>query len=405
MDSHMTVSCRSAFGCSSRGFPDPLLPDAQVTCAEPMAPHLTPAELDVVTESVAKHLSSDAILRSIAKARHKCGVEAPQIWAIRRAMAGATHKRGRTEKRGRRKKLTDGQVNRLFEKREHLVKSKSRYVPVREVVRSARVPKVSDTTALRYLRTKGVVWRRLREKPPRTEANAEARKDICDAWRRKPQTFWTETVDLIIDAKKYPLPGNDAAARRLQLQRVRGALRTRKEGLKPGFTRPGIGKHKFNPGGHVHILGGICGEKIVLWEEIRGRWCGQTAQDMYAGPIKRALQRRRPGKRSWLILEDNDPTGFKSSKGMRGKAQSKLRTIDQPPYSPDLNPLDFSLWNEVHTRTLNARPKHETKLEYKARLRKVALSMPRSFVRQAVQNIKKRAQQIFDADGYDIPRD
>ena len=99
-------------------------------------------------------------------------------------------------------------------------------------------------------------------------------------WRQKPATFWTEKVDLSIDAKKYPLPGSDAAARRLSQQKVRGVLRTRHEGLKPGFTRPNITKHKFNAGGHVHILGGICGDRIVLWEEIQGRWCGQRAADM-----------------------------------------------------------------------------------------------------------------------------
>lgn len=370
-----------------------------------MAPHLSGAELDLVTEAVAKGKSSESILADIASGRKKRGVDAPQIWAIRRAMSGATHKRGRLETRGRRQKLSAAQVKRLVQKRAELVKRKARYVPVAEVVRSARVPAVSDTTALRYLREHGVVWRRLREKPLRTEANAEARKDICDLWRKKRATFWTESVDLIIDAKKYPLPGNDAAAQRLQQQRRRGALRTRAEGLQPGFTRPGSEKHKFNPGGQVHILAGICGDRIVLWEEIHGRWNGQQAQDMYTGPIKRVLERLRPGKRSWLILEDNDPAGFKSSRGMRGKAASKVKTIDQPAYSPDLNPLDFSLWAAVHKKTLDARPKAETKHSYKARLRKVALQMPRPFVRKAVQNIKKRAQQIFDAEGYDIPRD
>ena len=67
--------------------------------------------------------------------------------------------------------------------------------------------------------------------------------------------------------------------------------------------------------------------------------------------------------------------------------------------------MDFSLWAEVHKQTLDSRPKAETKQSYKARLRKVALRMPRTFVRKAVQSIKKRAQQIFDAEGYDIPRD
>ena len=44
-----------------------------------MAPHLSGAELDLVTESVAKGMASDAILAAIAEGRKKAGVEPPQL--------------------------------------------------------------------------------------------------------------------------------------------------------------------------------------------------------------------------------------------------------------------------------------------------------------------------------------
>ena len=370
-----------------------------------MAPHLTGAELDLVTCSVAKKKTASEILQAIAKGRAKAKVEAPKIWAVRRAMVGATHKRGAAEARGRSKKLTDVQAKRLFRKRtELLARSKGEYyVTVREIVRSARVPEIHDTTAGRYLRSFGVAWRRLREKPPRNETHEECRRAVCDIWRKKPLSFWTEKVDLIIDAKKFPAPSNDAAARRLRQQGVRGAMRTRQEGLT--VTKPSIVKHKFNPGGHVHILAGICGDRVVLWEEIRGHWCGQRAEEMYSGPIKKLLQRRRPGKRSWLIMEDNDPAGFKSSMGRNAKATHGMSTLDQPPYSPDLNPLDFSIWSAIQSKALAGRPKKEGVAAYKARLRKIALGMPRAVVKKAVENIKSRAESIFAANGKDIQQD
>jgi len=285
---------------------------------------------------MAKKMSAHQIWDALSKSRRRVDVDMPKIWAVRRAMAGVTHKRGRTETRGRKKKLTDVQANRLFEKRGQLIRKAcgGRYVATQEVVARARVPQVHRTTAGRYLHSFGVVWRRMREKPPRTAAHEQDREEICRVWRQKPTTFWTEKVDLIIDAKKFALPGNTAAAHRLCQQKVRGALRTRQEGLARGFTKPSLSKHKFNPGGHVHILAGICGEKVVLWEEIGGKRCGQRAADMYAGPIKKALERRRPGKRSWLIMEDNDPAGFKSSKGKGSKKANHMKTMDQPAYSP-----------------------------------------------------------------------
>ena len=372
-----------------------------------MAPHLSAAELDVVRQCVAKKMLAQGILNIIAKARKKAHVDAPQIWAIRRAMAGVTHRRGMPETRGRRKKLTAAQAERLFRKRGDLISRAGgeQYVPLREVRRTARVPQIHDTTAARYLRNLGVSWRRMREKPPRTEAHEDTRKAVCDIWRKRPASFWTDSVDLIIDAKKFPLPGNDAAARRLRQQRVRGVLRTRQEGLQPGFTKPSIVKHKFNFGGHANILAGICGDRVVLWEEIHGRWCGQRAEEMYAGPIKKVVERLRPGKRSWLIMEDNDPSGFKSARGLRAKVANRLKTVSQPPYSPDLNPLDFSLWSAIQSKALATRPKKEKAQTYKARLRKIALSMPRAAVKKAVQSIRARAQAIFDAEGGNIKED
>ena len=370
-----------------------------------MAPHLSASELDVVTSGVAKKKSAAEILKIIIKGRKK--VDAPKVWAIRRAMAGVTHKRGKVETRGRPRKMTDAQATRLFHTRgDLLAKAKGeRYVAFKEIARKARVPAVHATTVARYLRPFGVAWRRMREKPPRSTVHEEDRKTVCCAWRKKPATFWTDQVDLIIDAKKFALPGNDAVARRLRQQRVCGALRTRQEGLNSGLTKPSMTKHKFNPGGHVHILAGICGDKVVLWEEIQGKWCGERAEEMYSGPIKEALKKARPGKRSWLIMEDNDPAGFKSSRGRNAKAANKMKTMDQPPYSPDLNPLDFSIWSAIQTKALSLRRAKEKGATYKARLRRTALTLPKAMVRKAVQSIRSRAQAIFEADGKNIKQD
>ena len=86
---------------------------------------------------------------------------------------------------------------RLFDKRAELVVKAdgARYVPVKEIAARARVPLVHRTTAARYLRKFGVVWRRMREKPPRTGAHEEDRKEVCRIWRRKPATYWTNHVD------------------------------------------------------------------------------------------------------------------------------------------------------------------------------------------------------------------
>ena len=51
-----------------------------------------------------------------------------------------------------------------------------------------------------------------------------------------------------------------------------------------------------------------------------------------------------------------------------------------------------------------AKPK-ETVAEYKVRLRRTAMNLPQSMVKNAVPNIQVRAKQVMEAEGGDIPRD
>ena len=136
----------------------------------------------------------------------------------------------------------------------------------------------------------------------------------------------------------------------------------------------------------VSICAGICGDKIVLWEEVKGPWSGQKAADMYKGPISKALQKHRPKKATWKVLEDNDPTGFKSSKGRDAKKECGIKAESLPRYSADLNPLDYCLWADIERRMLATKKKgKESKAAYAKRLRRVAFQTDRATVRKAVQ--------------------
>ena len=71
-----------------------------------------------------------------------------------------------------------------------------------------------------------------------------------------------------------------------------------------------------------------------------------------------------------------------------------------------MNPLDFFLWSEVERRMALHKPKvKETMAAFKARLRRVALSIACDVVKKAVTGMKKRAQAIYDAKGHDIEID
>ena len=71
---------------------------------------------------------------------------------------------------------------------------------------------------------------------------------------------------------------------------------------------------------------------------------------MHTGPLKAALRRKYPNKRSHQVLEDNDPKGYKSSSGQAATRACKIGVFGIPCRSPDLNPLDYSIWAEVNKR-------------------------------------------------------
>ena len=55
-------------------------------------------------------------------------------------------------------------------------------------------------------------------------------------------------------------------------------------------------------------------------------------------------------KSMWKVLEDNDPSGYKSGPGKAAKEEVCIITNDLPKRSPDLNVLDYCLWAEINKR-------------------------------------------------------
>lgn len=231
----------------------------------------------------------------------------------------------------------------------------------------------------------------------------------CEARKRLSSCFWLERVALYIDCKKFSLPLSEKPRRSAARKRVRGACRTRAEGLRRHLTKPSQKKHRYHPGATAWVLGGVCGNRIRLWEYIPGRWNGATAAAMYSGPIKQLLLKARPltsSRKRWHIVEDGDPAGFKSAAAMAAKKAARMETIDLPPYSPDLQPLDFSLWTQVEQKARAAiGNKVVSSAEYRRVLRRSALRLSPQIVARAVSAMRPRILAICAAKGGHIQGD
>lgn len=374
-----------------------------------MAPHLTLAELDFLQEKQKAGKTPIQIHSLLVSLRKRKRIEAPHLTKVRKALKGNTYKRSAAETRGRKQVLSRRMVLKMNVVRKTILKKKpNKETHWVDIAKAARAPKVHRTTVRKaFAREKiPVAARRPREKPQRTPEHCAERVVIGKKLAKKPKKFYSEKLDLIIDNKKFETPTHERAREYLKEQHVRFHLRTPSEGLNTECTKRSRKKNRYNCGGSVNICAGISNGRIVLWEYLPKTWNGQVAADLYEGAIIKTLRKVRGRKRKYLILEDNDPVGYKSNKGKMAKSNMHIEVLEYPRYSPDLNPLDYSLWQQIEKQTLEESPKGKETVEaYKARLRTNALNLPKAAVVKAVEALPRRAQAVVDKQGGNIPRD
>ena len=104
------------------------------------------------------------------------------------------------------------------------------------------------------------------------------------------------------------------------------------------------------------------------------------------------------------VMEDNDPTGYKSTAGKAAKTAANISVVEMPPRSPDLNPLNYSIWAEINRkmRLQEARwpkSKKETRRAFLARLRRTAMALPPDYINRVIGNLEARVQLLKKANG------
>ena len=336
----------------------------------------------------------------------------PDLTNVRLFLKGQTHHRGVVETRGAKKKLTRRQLQKVdtIRKKVYAKADGEREVHWAEILDKAGLEGVVDVTTLaKNMKEAGydVEARRPREKPCRTDEHDEERVRVCKAWDKKPENFFTKKVHIVMDNKVWDVATTKRARRFKNMSKVRFHLRKRKEGLKRGFTKPGgTKKHRINPGASVSVLAGVVGGRIRIWHYLpKKRWNGKVAAACYEGPIIKALRRCFGPKKEYLILEDNDPTGYQSNAAKAAKTKLSIKRVPFPRYSPDLMPLDFALWDEIERRMSKRVYKNESVEHYKKRLRRTALAVPAKVVGKTLKAILPRARAVIKECGGHIAMD
>ena len=374
-----------------------------------MAPHLTPAELDYVDSLRGSHTPMQ-IHALLGRQRMQSNIKPLCLTAVRKVLRAVTHRRGAVETRGRKRRVSSRGIEALDKARQRLQQRAGgeEEVTWKQIIKAARVKTIHPTTAARRLAAAGkdIKWRRPREKPERTQEQMADRVQSCKRLLRLPKNYFMEQVDLIMDNKSWPIPITAKAKRHYRKLKVRGHLRTRKEGLGQAYTKPNPKKHRANLWGVVQVCAGICKDRVVMWEYLPAVWSGKTAVDLYQGAVIKTLRRCCGRKKKYVIVEDNDPTGYKSKPAILAKRKLGIHPIQWPTYSPELMPLDYFLWKDIERRMdVGTTPRAETRAAFLKRLQRTALGTHRAVIRKALAQMRIRFKAVVDNKGGHITMD
>ena len=254
-------------------------------------------------------------------------------------------------------------------------------------------------------RANGIWFAKLKDRQILQPGDDDLRLTWSNAKMSRSRESWVERPHAIIDNKNWEAfvdgKGREHAARRS----CRGAYQLRGAAPQPWLVKPK--RHIKYPTKSVTVTAAVIKGKIRMWRYVDGRFNGKEAASMYKD-LSKVLGRTLPDVRAnsrtkFVVLEDNDPC-FKSSSAKKVKAVMGMVTDDLPPRSPDLNPLDYSLWRAIETRMRKQEASFkegfkETTNAWKMRLRKTAMNLPKSVVENTVMDMKDRVGRCADAAG------
>jgi len=309
---------------------------------------------------------------------------------------------------GRKQILTPTAIDKLQNKLESMItKADSEYaVTVAMLKKASRCP-ASSRTILRALHSRGIFFRPLRQKPTLTPDDIAARLAFAEKYESKSAAWWNKSIHLIIDVKHFRVLPHGCARKHAAQEATRGTYRKKGHGLGKGHTKP-VAKTKYNPGAPgAKVLAGVGNGKVLLWEYLDGPWGSEAAAAAYRGPIKKALVAEFPGRRAFTLLEDNDPSGFKSFLARTEKKEQRINVFEIPKRSPCLNVCDYFLWAEVNKRMRTQEKKYpankrESRAAFLKRLRRTAMSLPQHVVAASVADMKRRCARLRAARGGNI---
>ena len=309
------------------------------------------------------------------------------------------------QSKGRPKVITETVFKRMQKVYQKLLKESHPYEVTVAMLKGRLGLACSEKTISRAFWDHGIHFKPLYEKPALGRDDIAARLVWATANQHRSPAQWNRYVHAVIDNKVFPVYASGKFRTMAARRRVRGAYRGRARNLSDGYVKPKATLKQNTGCKSVMVACALGAGKVLMWHVVQGQWNGKAAAAMYKGPLQRSLKRAYPEhKGAWRVLEDNDPSGYKSNLGKAAKVDSGITPMSLPTRSPDLNPLDFSFWAAVNRKMREDErgwpvSKRESRSSFITRLRKTAQGMPKEYVDKIIGAMAGRCRQIVAAKG------
>ena len=312
---------------------------------------------------------------------------------------------GPPPRQGRPEALSDVQVARAIRVMEKMIADADGEfeVTVTMVRRRARL-RCHDRTLSERLHKMGVYFRKLREKPVLTADDVAHRYAFARSFKSKSAKWWQKSVDIHMDNHCFKVATHARGRRLLAMRRVRGVYKGKGKSLERGYVKPSKALRQNTGARGVLVAGGIGHGSVLVWHVVEGTWGGKEAETLYNDVVAPALKKKFPTRTRFSILEDNDPTGNQSQRGLKAKRDHGINLFQIPKRSPELNVLDYFVWSEVERRmraTERRWPasRRETRAHFIRRLRRTAAALSRDLITKAIGDMKRRCHLLYAAKG------
>jgi hypothetical protein len=261
-------------------------------------PQLSSADQNMIDDVTRRQKRSGAdACRAVNTLRVRKQLDAVSVTAVHNYINGATHARGRADRRGQGQRLlTTVHIRKLAAARRRLIKKVdgARRVTYADVIAEAKLDvSCCQRTVMDAMRDEGIAYRPARAKVQITDEDAKKRLEFAEEWRVKPPSFWTNSMHGFLDCKAWPAPLTPKQRKKYSQTRVVGHLRYPCEGADRGFTKPRQ-KHAWIGVPAINIAAVVSGDRIVMFEAVDSPWKWGGCSEDVPGPSRPRVEEALP---------------------------------------------------------------------------------------------------------------